>query len=261
MIVNLCVNARAAMPDGGTILISTSQCRFDADFCAQHSWCRPGDFVCLSVRDEGSGMNEQVLQHVFEPFFTTKPVGEGTGLGMAVVYGIVKSHQALIDIESESGKGTEVRVYFPAVPSPPATRSEPAATSAEVLGSETILVAEDEAVLRTLAARVLEKAGFSVVLCNDGEEALRAYRERPDEIALMLVDAVMPKLGGRGLFHAVRAQDPAMPVIFASGYSRDTLDESIHEAELVEFIEKPYRTEELLNLVRTMLDAARDRRP
>jgi len=259
VLMNLCINSRDAMPEGGRITIEIQNAAFQSEFCEANPWARQGQYVLLSVSDTGMGMPPEVREHVFEPFFTTKDVGKGTGLGLATVYGIVKQHQGLINIYSEPDKGTAIRIYFPAVEEPiEETRGE---EREEVVsgGTETILLAEDEQQVRDLAVQILEKAGYRVLVARDGEEAIHLYEQQADSIDLALLDVIMPKQSGRVVCDAVRAHRPWLPVLFSSGYSRRHLDIDLKGQPLTDLVNKPYRQKDLLRRIRRMLDQALER--
>lgn len=252
--LNLCLNARDAMPNGGVLTIETAQVALDSAFCKEHLWAREGEFVVLRVSDTGVGMTPEVIEHVFEPFFTTKGVGEGSGLGLSMVYGIVKQNDGLIDIQSLPGAGATFHVYLPKV--------EPEATGQPELlpeaglpgGSETILLAEDEGMVRDFACRVLERAGYRVLSACDGEEAVDLFRRHTLEIDLSVLDVVMPKKSGPAVLERMRSERPDLPVLFCTGYGQAHLAPQVLEADGAELLCKPYTQAELLGRVRVMLD-------
>jgi PAS domain S-box-containing protein len=254
VLMNLCVNARDAMPDGGRLTIETANVRLDDAFVRAHPWARPGDYVRISVSDTGVGMDEQTLLRIFDPFFTTKEPGKGTGLGLAMVYGIVKQHEGLIHVYSEPGRGSTFKVYFRAV-SADAERIERPADEAPGRGNETILVAEDDEMVRELVVRTLEGQGYEVLAAADGEEAVRAFGERSDGIALAILDAVMPKMGGREAYEALRGRKPALKFLVVSGYSVNSIDERFIREAGLQFLQKPFSPTELARRVRELLDA------
>ncbi|HEO71305.1 MAG TPA: PAS domain-containing sensor histidine kinase, partial [Candidatus Hydrogenedentes bacterium] len=217
VLINLCVNARDAMPQGGRITIRTENAALDAEAAHSHPWVKAGRYVLLTVADTGTGIPEYVQDHLFEPFFTTKEVGKGTGLGLSTVYGIVKQHAGYIEVASQLGRGSTFHVYLPAVDAPP---DQPEAASSERLrgGTETILVAEDDPLVRNLTARILQDAGYTVLRARSGEEAVRLFEAHADEVALLLLDVVMPKLSGVAAFDRIRAIRPDANVLFTSGY-------------------------------------------
>ena len=255
ILFNLVTNARDAMPNGGVLRIETRRVRLTDEQRTSGGATHGGDFVCLAVEDTGVGMDEQTRRRIFEPFFTTKPLGRGTGLGLATVYGLVQQHGGSVEVDSEPGKGTRVRVYFPmaeVAATPPRRHSAPHQAPG---GSETILLVEDDDQLRRATKRVLEDAGYQVLTAADGQEALEVLRQQGEGIRLVLSDLVMPRLGGRALYDAARREGRAMPFLFASGYSdgdrsgRAPLDPSLP------FLFKPWTPNDLLNKVRELLDA------
>jgi two-component system cell cycle sensor histidine kinase/response regulator CckA len=252
VLINLCVNARDAMPSGGRIGLSTRNADLDARFCAANPWAREGQYACLEVADTGTGIAPEHREHIFEPFFTTKGPGRGTGLGLATVYGVVRQHSGLIQVESETGRGTVISVYLPVTgqrPEAPAAASGPRAQPGE---GETVLLAEDDEQVRRLAVEVLTRAGYRVRVARDGEEAEARFLEAPGEVRLAVLDVVMPRGGGREVAERLRRIRPDLPVLFASGYSPEQLPESLAPGHLV--LDKPYRPEELLARVRQLLD-------
>ncbi|MBN2310467.1 MAG: PAS domain S-box protein [Candidatus Hydrogenedentes bacterium] len=254
VLMNLCVNARDAMPGGGEIAIGAENVRVDDAFRQRHPWAQPGDYVLLSVRDTGCGMDADTQERIFEPFFTTKDVGEGTGLGLATVYGIVRQHEGMVDVHSQPGQGSEFRVYLPAAePAERAPAPKPAPPVAG--GTETILLAEDEESVRKVATRLLERAGYTVVAAEDGEEALRIFDARADEIHLAFLDVVMPGLSGWAVAEHIHRSRPGTPILLASGYSADMDGKDLAMEDHMMLILKPYPREALLSNIRQLLDA------
>jgi two-component system, cell cycle sensor histidine kinase and response regulator CckA len=253
VIVNLAVNSRDAMPKGGQLLITTSAVNVDAAYVHQHPEARTGRFVALSVTDTGCGMPKDTLERIFEPFFTTKEVGKGTGLGLATVYGIIKQHQGWIDVTSEINLGTTFKIYFPATGKPVEISSETPAAKVRG-GSETILLVEDEPVLRELAKVILHDYDYRVLEACSGVEALKVFEENDGKIDLLLTDMVMPEgMSGRELAQELKSRKPELKVIYTSGYSSDVMGE---DAELrdVKFLQKPYPPPRLAQVVRECLD-------
>ena len=257
ILLNLATNARDAMPDGGLLRLETTRVRLDDTHCATHGWGKPGDFVCVVVSDTGAGMDEATKQRIFEPFFTTKPAGQGTGLGMAMIYGIVRQHDGFVHVKSEVGSGTTLKVYLP-VTSECAGQAQtkgPAQQAWEAhCGTETILVAEDEASIRRAAKRVLEKSGYRVLTAEDGAEGIRMFRKHQDEIALVISDVVMPRVGGPELLQAVRAETEDTRFIFMSGHAAGQLETVGDVDPTVPFLNKPWTVTELVTQVRETLD-------
>jgi CheY-like chemotaxis protein len=207
----------------------------------------------LSVTDTGCGMNEATREHMFEPFFTTKEEGQGTGLGMATTYGIIKQHSGMINVYSEVGKGTTVRIYLPLDERNPSAVDQKTISSARG-GTEGILLAEDDEAVRDLAVRVLEKGGYRVFAAVDGLDAIRVFSAHADEISLALLDVVMPTLNGREAFERIVEIKPGVRVLFTSGYSADAIHTKFVLDEGLELIQKPYGAESLLGKVREILD-------
>ena len=208
----------------------------------------------ISATDTGVGMNEETREKIFEPFFTTKEVGKGTGLGLAMVYGIIKSHEGFINVYSEPGKGTTFRIYLPLTEAAAADEKITTEAAHPTGGTETILLAEDDPSLRKLTVYILEQAGYTVITANDGEEAVTKFKENRDRIQLLLFDMIMPKKGGKEAFGEIRAMDPAVPVLFASGYSPDMLRQKALIEEGVVVVFKPVTPQDLLRKVREVLD-------
>ncbi len=258
IVTNLCVNARDAMPKGGMLRISLSHQERTKAECGRHPWVRPGPFVKLSIADTGCGMSREVAGHIFEPFFTTKEVGRGTGLGLATVYALVRRHGGAIDVETEEGAGTCFHVWFPAEEAVHQRTSTRSSNGQELppLGSGTVLLAEDDPMVRRLAVLVLSRAGYQVLVAEDGDEALRLFGENAEDIDLAVLDLVMPKRDGAAVCHALRTLRPDLPVLFCSGYSGGTLDATLEEATRigsVSMLRKPYSASDLMWKVRDLL--------
>jgi PAS domain S-box-containing protein len=253
VVLNLCVNARDAMPQGGRLTIETENVTFDSEYCARNPWARPGRYLLLSVTDTGCGMDALTLERIFEPFFSTKGPGKGTGLGLSMVYGIVRQHEGMVRAYSEVGKGTTFKVYLPVVERP----ADSVGTKIESLplgGNETILVAEDDASVRELARETLTRAGYTVLLAANGAEALAVFQQHAAQVKLLLLDVVMPELGGREVYDHIHAEHPHLAAVFASGYSENAIHTNFVLQEGMKLIRKPYNTAELLRAVRTALD-------
>jgi CheY-like chemotaxis protein len=263
VVMNLAINARDAMPGGGRLTIETHEAVFDEAYCRARAYARPGRYVEIRVSDTGAGMDAATRERIFEPFFTTTSVGQGTGLGLAMVYGIVKQHDGYINVYSEPGHGTTFKVYLP-VGSAGAEEQEVAEQPPFGGGTETILVAEDEEALRRLVRGVLEGLGYKVLLANNGAEAVEMYEAARGKVDLLLLDVVMPRLGGLESYERIRELgDGGVPVIFMTGYSIDTVqDRFVKSAGLIEkygaaLIQKPYTVESLGRKVREVLDERR----
>jgi len=259
VIMNLAVNARDAMPEGGKLLIKTSNRTLDRAYARQHAGARPGQYVMLEVADSGMGMDTDTLTHIFEPFFTTKGVGKGTGLGLATVYGVVKQSEGYIWVDSEPGKGASFQVFLPKV-SEEKTDELPAATQQRTatISSETILLVEDSDPLRKLTQSFLESSGFRVLVAADGEDALRVAGLHPEKIHLLVTDVVMPGINGRVLAERLLAKQHGMKVLFISGYT-DSFNavHGVRERGMA-LLNKPYTEEELIEGVRKVLNGSSD---
>jgi CheY-like chemotaxis protein len=251
VIINLAVNARDAMPTGGRLSIATSEIDV-SDSQATKFDCRPGPYVMLTIADTGSGMTPEVQGRIFEPFFTTKGQGKGTGLGLPTVFGIVKQSDGAIDVSSQVGTGTSFRILFPAAP-----EKLPVPTSVDPdprLGSETVLIVEDEENVREIARVALEKHGYRVLDAAGGQEALRAVEGQPGSVDLVITDVVMPEMSGRELADQLRREHPDIRVLFMSGYTDDAVLRHGVSDESGDFLQKPFRPHDLVRKVRDLLD-------
>ncbi len=257
VIVNLVVNARDAMSRGGRISIETSNVTLGEGYGPMHANASPGPYVLLAVSDTGKGMDKATQAHIFEPFFTTKPVGQGTGLGLSTVYGIVKQSGGYVWVYSEMDRGTTFKIYLPAVPmGANAAEGERESLPPLAGGPERILLVEDEPNVRRIARRILERNGYTVLEAANGTEALRVLERRQEPIALVLTDLVMPEMGGRELASRLRIVSPTSRVLFMSGYTEDAvLRQSVMEPGSV-FLDKPFTFETLIRKVREALAAA-----
>jgi two-component system NtrC family sensor kinase len=254
VLLNLCVNARDAMPEGGRITVETEIIELDADYCRIHPEARPGRHVVVAVSDDGCGIPKEIQHRIFEPFFSTKEVGRGTGLGLATVYAIIRQHGGFINLYSEVGLGTTFRFYLPHAPvAVAAETAAPPPDLATLHGrGETILIAEDDEQVLTIAHRVLAQANYRVLTARDGDEALAVHEAHDGPIALAILDVVMPRRNGRLTHDELRRRDPALPVLFATGYSYHHLQDGLFEETQV--LRKPFTPRELLGRVRAALD-------
>ncbi len=255
VLMNLATNARDAMPNGGRLSIRTERVALNADYIRMHQYAKPGEYALISVSDTGMGMDENTCNKIFEPFFTTKEVGKGTGLGLSMAYGIIKQHKGYIHVYSELGKGTVFKIYLPFVRSTVKEEIEQAEAEKPIpRGSETVLVAEDDRSLRLLAKALLEEYGYRVIEAEDGEDAVRKFRENQDQVKLLLLDIVMPRLDGRKAYEEIRKLQPGIKALFASGYTEDILSIKDILDQGLDFIQKPMHPSDLLVKVRTILD-------
>jgi PAS domain S-box-containing protein len=255
VLVNLVVNARDAMPQGGSLTIETANAELDKEYASTRDGVQPGAFVVLAVSDTGTGMDEEVRRHIFEPFFTTKEKGKGTGLGLSTVYGIVKQSGGNISAYSEPNRGTTFKVYLPALDPVAKSSGTKTAEIAIPKGSETVLLVEDEEVVRGLTCQILEEAGYRVLVAPQGEEAIRLGNEHAKEIHLLLTDVVMPGADGKEVADRLSSSCPGIKVLFMSGYTDEAI---VHHGILdadVKFIQKPFTPAALATKVREVLDS------
>ena len=253
VVMNLCLNARDAMPKGGRLLVETEDVHLEEEQVRQNPYMRTGRYALLTVSDTGIGMDEKTRERVFEPFFTTKGPDKGTGLGLAMVYGIVKQHGGFIHLYSEPGEGSSFKVYFPAVEAQPDAIPEKPREGRTRGGTETILLAEDEEALRSLVERTLMELGYTVLVARNGEEAVEIFSQNKG-IDLAVLDVVMPQKGGKEAFEMMYKQNPRLKVIFMSGYSADAIHESFVLIAGLPFLQKPFGPTILARKVREVLD-------
>lgn len=259
IIMNLCVNARDAMPQGGSIAITTERVYLDQDFVKAHPWAHKGNFVCITIKDSGTGMSPEIQEHMFEPFFTTKETGKGTGIGLATVYGIVKNHAGMIHVRSTENKGTAFYIYLPltteaehresSLPLPESTEHEPV--------TATLLVAEDDELVRALTKEVLEDAGYTIITAVDGDEAIRMFHTYHTQLDLIMLDVIMPGKNGQQVWEEVYKLRPDLPVLFSSGYSFNELKDNTLLSDNGQLIQKPYTPGNLLQTLADMLKKPR----
>jgi two-component system, cell cycle sensor histidine kinase and response regulator CckA len=258
VLVNLSVNARDAMPNGGQLVIETANCELDEDYCARHPEARPGRFVLFAVSDTGHGMSDEVKRHLFEPFFTTKAKGQGTGLGLATIFGTVKQAGGAIEVYSEVGRGTTFKIYLPRVEG----RAEPIIVDKPALelprGNETILLVEDDEGVRGMALEILEHLGYTVMSAANGGEAFMLVEKCGGPIDLLMTDVVMPGMNGRELAERLLGLKPGMRVLFTSGYTENVIVHHGVVDENLNFIGKPYSLNALAKKIREVLDAEKN---
>jgi PAS domain S-box-containing protein len=260
VLLNLAVNSRDAMPQGGRMTISTANTFLGADFTSVNSLFQPGDFVMLAVEDSGCGMDETTRSHIFEPFFTTKEIGKGTGLGLATVYGIVSQSNGHITVSSQPGLGTTFRIYLPrhrrpATPTEDPTSQEDGRTiPPDLRGTETVLLVEDEEMVRNLARDILHQAGHTVLEARHGSEAIRICEQYGAPIHLIITDVVMPQMGGIELMRRIKSLRPQVKFLYISGYTDDALIRQGVRTEEVSYLSKPFTRKNLISKVRNILD-------
>jgi CheY-like chemotaxis protein len=256
ILLNLVVNSRDAMPEGGKLAIETSLVEVDKERTALSPEAHEGSFACLSVSDTGCGIPEELLPRIFEPFFTTKDVGKGTGLGLATIYGIVQQHHGWVEVESKKGLGTIFRIFLPSVRLSIKKIATQAIPKVPAQGSETILVVEDDATLRLLVKEVLTNLGYRVLEASSGQEALETWERSRENIHLLLTDLVMPNgMSGVELAKKLLETHPELKIVYTSGYSREIAGKDLHLHEGVNFIAKPYYPNKLAQTIRTGLDS------
>jgi PAS domain S-box-containing protein len=253
VLMNLCLNARDAMPEGGRLLLETENVVLDDEYTHLHLEARAGEFIRLRVNDTGKGIAPEVLPRIFEPFFTTKKPGEGTGLGLAMVFGIIKQHHGWIDCYSEMNHGTRFDIYLPRSRKAGTAISASARGPGPACGTETILLVDDEVMIRNLARTILQRYGYDVLVAEDGRQAVDIYSRENARIDLVILDMTMPHMSGRDTLQQLRVINPQVRVVFSSGYSAEHLRQLTSEG-VAAFASKPYRPEELARTVRCVLD-------
>ncbi len=253
VLMNLCTNARDAMPNGGLLSITTGRVTFDEHYAMTHDLKKPGKYALISVTDSGMGIDERIVQNIFEPFFTTKELGKGTGLGLSIVYGIVKQHNGHVNVYSEQGKGATFKIYLPLIES----RAEKAEAEDSVPpkgGTELILVVEDNVEVKDLTKFVLEDSGYKVIEAADGEDAVQKFEENKDAVRLVLLDVIIPKKSGKEVYDEIRKMRPDVAVLFTSGYTADVIHKKGMLDTDIDFISKPVTPNELITKIREILD-------
>jgi len=255
VLMNLSTNARDALPQGGSIAITTEAVTLDSDFVLARGFGTPGRYSLLTFTDNGEGMDAEIARHIFEPFYTTKELGKGTGLGLSIVYGIIRKHNGHILCHSTIGLGTFFQIYLPLLDSVPAVTEEKVQEKVEdVRGRDYILLAEDNETTRVLGREILEEFGYSVIEAVDGEDALEKFREQIGRVSLVILDVIMPKMNGREVYDAIRSINPNMRILFCSGYARDVVAGQGEVEEGMNYLPKPFTPKELLMKIREVLD-------
>ncbi len=252
VLMNLSTNARDAMPDGGRLIITLERIEVDEEFARIHAFERPGEYALLSVSDTGKGMDQETAQQIFEPFFTTKESGRGTGLGLAVVYGIIKQHDGYINVYSEPGEGTTFRIYLP-LTGMTVSQTQAVTQKAVEGGNETILIAEDDDAIRDLLQKALSSVGYRIIEATDGEDALEKFRDHRDEIDMVFLDLVMPRMSGAEAYSWMRKERQSLKALIISGYPMNVTDKMKETASLP-LIQKPFSPRDVLARVREILD-------
>jgi CheY-like chemotaxis protein len=255
--MNLVLNSRDAIPEGGRLIIETTNFHVDEDYARTHAETKVGDYVMVAITDSGAGMSKETRDKIFEPFFTTKEKGKGTGLGLASVYGIVKQSGGFMWVYSELGKGTTFKIYLPrAHAHQHATPTTPHKN--RIVGSETILLVEDDEEVRQVASRILRRNGYRVIEAGNGSDALKAADNEAEPVDLIVTDIVMPEMGGTELAKRIREKQPDARILFTSGYTEDAVvrQSLLHEGE--SFIEKPFTPATLAKKAREMLSVDED---
>jgi len=254
VLMNIAANARDAMPDGGSLTISTEMREIDDAFVAANGYGAPGKYVLISLTDTGAGINAENQSRVFEPFFTTKGIGEGTGLGLSIAYGIIKQHSGYIKVYSETGMGTTFKLFLPLVEKTKDIVQKTAELKPPRGGTETVLLAEDNLTLRNLTRVVLESSGYRVIAAEDGEDAIAKFREHEDAIQLLVFDLIMPKKNGKEAYEEIKKSKPGIKTLFMSGYSLDIISKKDMLDQGVDILPKPVLSKDLLKKVREILD-------
>ncbi len=241
------------MPNGGIIKVKTDNIIVDEAYVTKNINAKYGKYIRISIIDTGIGIPKENIDKVFEPFFSTKAKGKGTGLGLSMVYGVIKNHGGFIELQSKEGKGTKFDIFLPATTLKP---EESQVVELEARGGkETILLVDDEEIIRNLAKDILEFKGYRIVLARDGFEAINIYKQANKNIDLVILDMIMPKLGGKETFRKLKEINPSIKCILSSGYTKETIAREILEEGVLGFVQKPYRVSELSSIVRTAIDS------
>jgi len=252
-VMNICLNACDAMPDGGELTLETENTILDGQVSKSQMDMDPGDYVIIRIRDQGTGMDAGTLARIFEPFFTTKPVGKGNGLGLAIAQDIVKGHGGRMFVTSEPNHGSLFEIYLPAIGEPAKTVLQDATTRG-LGGQETLLLVDDEASVRHMGKRMLERYGYNVLSASDGEDALRLYKQSPSDIDLLVLDMIMPKMDGKETLRNIRKINPDAKAVLTSGRLDSDYSSRCVREGFSGFIPKPFMTSHFLKVVRQTLD-------
>jgi CheY-like chemotaxis protein len=255
ILLNLCVNARDAMPEGGSLVISVENAVLDEQYASMHIEAKAGKYVVIQVTDSGTGIPPTIIDRIFEPFFTTKEIGKGTGIGLSTVIAIVKSHGGFVNVYSELGKGTTFKVYLPAMePSSEARKKKTELTSLPQGNGETVLIVDDETSILTITKQTLEAFGYRILTASDGAEAVAVYAEHEDEIAVVLTDVSMPIMDGTATIRALKRVNPSIKIIATSGLHANAGVTTASGGGVKHFLTKPYTAATLLKTLRAILD-------
>jgi CheY-like chemotaxis protein len=254
VIINIAINARDAMPEGGQLVLKTVNRYFNEDYCLSHLGTTPGDYIELLISDTGHGLDMDVIDHIFEPFFTTKGPGKGTGLGLSMAYGIIKNHNGHIKCSSQKGIGTTFTIHLPAIEKGFSKVEEKTEEIMPPGGNETLLLVDDEPLLREIGTDMLSKFGYKVLAAPDGETALEVFQEKKSEISIIILDLIMPGMGGRRCMEQLLKLDPDAKIIIASGYSSDSDSSGVTAIHAKGSINKPYNIAQMLRVIRDTLD-------
>jgi CheY-like chemotaxis protein len=255
VLLNLCVNARDAMPNGGIVTIAGENAILDRNYAAMNPEAKPGPYIVLKVKDTGTGIPPEVVDRIFEPFFTTKEVGKGTGIGLSTLHAIVKGHGGFVTVQTEVGKGTEFAVYLPAVEARTTEGANQAQETIPLGSGELVLVAEDEPVIREITKDSLERHGYRTVVANDGIEALAQYLQHKDEVKLVMLDMIMPYMDGPSTIRALEKMNPDVKVLAVSGSAEKIQAAEAASRKPIRFLPKPYTTDKLLRTLDEVLHA------
>ncbi|MGC8659077.1 MAG: PAS domain S-box protein, partial [Desulfomonilaceae bacterium] len=255
VLLNLAVNASDAMPDGGQLKIETANVALDSEECGIHVGSGDTDCVLLVISDTGMGMDPLTLERIYEPFFTTKGEGKGTGLGLSIVYGVVKRHGGFIQCSSEPGKGTTFKIYFPSMQESSPRKEQSVQIEAPRKGNETILLIDDEELVLDLGVKFLSHAGYTVITAHNGREALEIFRREKDRVSLVILDLVMPEIGGLQCLEQIKDIDPAAKVLIASGFALEENERQMVKSQAIGYLSKPYQVNHVLEAVRNAIDA------
>ena len=251
--MNLCVNARDAMPNGGTLTLRAENVTLDEGATHQHIEAIPGPYIVLSVEDNGMGIPEKIIDKIFDPFFTTKDIGKGTGLGLSTVMAIVKNHGGFVAVQSEIGTGTTFKIYLPASETITIQTTKDAEKDLPVGNGELILLVDDEAPIREISKSILEDYGYRVIVAQDGSEAISLYQSYKDDVKAVITDMMMPIMDGAAVIRTLQVLNPSIKIIAASGLADIENISEIKSTNVKAFITKPFATERLLRVLKTVL--------